>query len=138
MTTYLEERLEWYDHNYRIGNALITDKQFDQLEKNLLRIDPNCDYFTNKKSLPLPSLKKNSIDEFLEGLLPETRLLIEPKIDGISIALQYRDGNLEKSISRKGIDVTNKIAEIQDVPLKLPVSGIMPVSYTHLTLPTKA
>ena len=33
MTTYLEERLEWYDHNYRIGNALIIDKQFDQLEK---------------------------------------------------------------------------------------------------------
>ena len=55
MTTYLEERLEWYDHNYRIGNALITDKQFDQLEKNLLRIEPDCDYFTNKKSLPLPS-----------------------------------------------------------------------------------
>ena len=79
MTTYLEERLEWYDHNYRIGNALITDKQFDQLEKNLLRIEPDCDYFTNKKSLPLPSLKKNSIDEFLEGLLPDTRLLIEPK-----------------------------------------------------------
>ena len=46
MTTYLEERLEWYDHNYRIGNALITDKQFDKLEKNLLRIDPDCDYFT--------------------------------------------------------------------------------------------
>ena len=112
MTTYLEERLEWYDHNYRIGNSLITDKQFDQLEKNLLRIDPDCDYFNNKKSLRLPSLKKNSIDEFLEGLLPDTRLLIEPKIDGIPIALQYRDGNLEKSISRKGIDVTNKIAEI--------------------------
>ncbi len=35
MTTYLEERLEWYDHNYRIVNVLITDKQFDQLEKNL-------------------------------------------------------------------------------------------------------
>ena len=58
MTTYLEERLEWYDHNYRIGNALITDKQFDQLEKNLLRIEPDCDYFTNKTSLPLSSLKK--------------------------------------------------------------------------------
>jgi DNA ligase (NAD+) len=35
MTTYLEDRLEWYDHNYRIGNALIADKQFDQLEKNI-------------------------------------------------------------------------------------------------------
>ena len=37
MKTYLEERIEWYDDNYRNGNALISDKQFDQLEKNLLR-----------------------------------------------------------------------------------------------------
>ena len=39
MKTYLEERIDWFDHNYRNGNALISDKQFDQLEKNLLRID---------------------------------------------------------------------------------------------------
>jgi len=48
----------------------------------------------------LPSLKKNSIDEFLERLLADTGLLIEPKIDGIAIALQHRNGTLEKSISR--------------------------------------
>jgi len=54
-------------------------------------------------------------------------LLIEPKIDGLAIALQYRDGMLEKSISRNGIDVTNKIAEIQDVPIQLPVPGIMQI-----------
>tara|TARA_Y100000739_G_C20508117_1_gene418217 strand:- start:236 stop:382 length:147 start_codon:yes stop_codon:yes gene_type:complete len=45
-------------------------------------------FFINKKSIQLPSFLKNSIDEFLEGLLPVTRLLIEPKIDGIAIALQ--------------------------------------------------
>ena len=127
MTTYLEERIKWYDENYRSGNALITDKQFDQLERNLLRIDPDCDYFTNKKSLPLPSLEKDSIDEFIEGLLPDTRLLIEPKIDGCAIALQYRDGNLEKAISRKGTDVTSKIAKIQDIPNQLPIQGIFQV-----------
>ncbi len=127
MSTYLEERLKWFDHNYRIGNALITDTQFDRLENNLLRIDPNCDYFKNKKGLPLPSLEKNSIDEFLEGLLPDTRILIEPKIDGIAIALQYRDGILEKSISRKGLDVTSKISEIHDVPKQLPILGIIQI-----------
>ena len=74
MSSYLEERVKWYDENYRSGNALITDNQFDQLEKNLLRVDPNCDYFTNKKSLLLPFLPKDQIEEFLEGLLPDTRL----------------------------------------------------------------
>ena len=47
MSTYLEEKVEFYDQEYRAGRALITDKQFDQLEKNLLRIDPDCDYFIN-------------------------------------------------------------------------------------------
>ena len=32
MSTYLEERIEWYDHNYRMGSPLISDDQFDQLE----------------------------------------------------------------------------------------------------------
>ena len=60
MSTYLEERINWYDENYRNGNALISDAQFDQLENNLKRVRPNCDYFTNKKALPLPSLPTES------------------------------------------------------------------------------
>ena len=106
MTTYLEERLQWYDENYRAGNALITDAQFDKLEANLFRVNPKADYFTNKKALPLPSLPKDRIEEFIEGLLPDTRLIIEPKIDGVAIALQYIDGELVKVISRKGKDCT--------------------------------
>ena len=64
MSSYLEERIRWYDDNYRSGNALISDAQFDQLENNLKRVSPNCDYFTNKKLFHfLPFLKiryKNS------------------------------------------------------------------------------
>jgi len=30
MSSYLEERVEWYDHNYRMGTPLISDAQFDQ------------------------------------------------------------------------------------------------------------
>ena len=61
MSTYLEERIGWYDDNYRNGNALISDAQFDQLENNLKRVSPYWDYFTNKKALPLPSLPKDQI-----------------------------------------------------------------------------
>ena len=127
MITYLEERLNWYDENYRTGNALISDAQFDQLEKNLLRIDPECDYFTNKKALPLPSLIKDETEQFLKGLLPDTRLIIEPKIDGCAIGLQYKDGILEKAISRKGGDVTNKIKDISDVPTNIKIKGLFQV-----------
>ena len=127
MKTYLEERIEWYDDNYRNGNALIPDKQFDKLVKNLLRINPNCDYFKKKNELVLPSLEKDSIDTFLRGLLPDTRLLIEPKIDGCAAALQYRDGTLEKAISRKGTDVTRKLIKVQEIPNNIPLRGVLQV-----------
>ena len=127
MINYLEERIVWYDDNYRNGNALISDRQFDHLEKNLLRTNPNCDYFKNKNKLVLSSLVKDSTDEFLRGLLPDTRLLIEPKIDGCAVALQYRDGTLEKAISRKGTDVTKKLIDIQGIPKNLALRGILQV-----------
>ena len=80
------------------GKVLILNMEFDKLERNLKRVDPKANYFIAKNNLLLPSLPKNQIEEFLEGLLPRTKLLIEPKIDGCAIALQYRNGKLEKSI----------------------------------------
>ena len=127
MKAYLEERIKWYDDNYRNGNALISDNQFYQLEKNLLKTNPNCDYFKKKNKLVLPSLEKDSIDEFLKGLLADTRLLIEPKIDGCAVALQYRDGIMEKAISRKGTDVTSKLIKVKDIPKNLALRRVLQV-----------
>ena len=89
---------------------------FDELEINLESIDQKTIYFIPKNKFFLPSLPKNLIGEFLEGFFPRTKLLIEPKIDGCAIALQYKDGKLEKSINREGIDVTNKIIKVQNIP----------------------
>ena len=77
--------------------------------------------------MPLPSLPKNEIKEFLKGLLTDTRLIIEPKIDGCAIALQYINGELIKAISRKGDEVTNKIKEISGVPSKIKIKGLFQV-----------
>ena len=127
MSTYLEERIEWYDHNYRMGSPLITDSQFDKVAPNLYRVNPEANYFSKKSILPLPSLPKDRIEEFIEGLLPDTRLIIEPKIDGCAIAIQYIDGELVKAISRKGGDLTEKIKAIPDVPSKIKIKGLFQV-----------
>ena len=127
MSKILEEKLKWYDDNYRQGNALISDAQFDQLEKNLERINPKSNYFIAKNNLILPPLPKDQLKEFLDGLLNKTRLIIEPKIDGCAIGLQYQDGVLTKAISRKGKDVTNKLREVPDVPSTIKVRGLFQV-----------
>ena len=127
MKTELEKKIEYYDDNYRQGNALISHKQFDKLEANLQRIDPKADYFISKNNLILPSLPKDQLKEFLDGLLNKTRLVIEPKIDGCAIGLQYQEGVLTKAISRKGKDVTNKLREVPDVPTTIKVKGLFQV-----------
>lgn len=121
MGSLLEKNVKYLDEQYRIGNALISDKAFDQLERNLLRTDPKCDYFNQRSNLLLPSLRKDNYKEFLNTLLKNTRLSIQPKIDGCAIAIKYINGKFDKAITRKGFDVSSKIEKIKDVPNSLPI-----------------
>jgi len=121
MNLLLEKNVKYLDEQYRIGGALISDKAFDQLEKNLIRTDPQLDYFSQRSKLLLPSLSKNNYKQFLATLLENTRLSIEPKINGCAIAIKYINGNFNKAITKKGFDVSNKITKIKDVPHKIPI-----------------
>ena len=71
------------------------------------------------QNIALPSLEKGDYKGFIDGLSSDTRLLIQSKIDGCAIAIKYIDGKLEKAISRKGVDVTNKIEQVKDVPKEI-------------------
>ena len=62
---------------------------------------------------------KNLDKGFCWWILSDTRLLIQPKIDRCAIAIKYVNGKLEKAISRKGVDVTNKIEQVKDVPKEI-------------------
>ena len=46
----LEQQVKHLDKHYRDGNAFVSDKEFDILEKQLLAINPDSDYFTNKNA----------------------------------------------------------------------------------------
>ena len=116
----LEQRVKHLDKHYRDGNALVSDKEFDKLEKQLLAINPDSDYFTNKNALPLPSLEKDPIEDFMDGLDQDEQIVIEPKIDGCAVAIEYRNGKIQHAITRKGKDITDKMIRIRTVPLTVP------------------
>ena len=96
--------------------------KFEHLLNNLKRIDPKYSIFHRSKDLTnVFSLNNGNIEGWLDSLLPNTRLIIEPKIEGCSIALNFEGGTLKSAIDRKGSDKTSYIKLIRNLPKKIPI-----------------
>ncbi len=123
-TKDLAKKIRFFDDCYRRGGeAKRSDSHFNQLENNLRRVDPKNNYFNQK--LVLPSLENGQASEFLGNLLPDTRLIITPKIDGCAIALQYENGTFKKAISKKGRDVSYAIRKVKNIPHNIPTKATL-------------
>ena len=81
--------------------------------------------------VPLESLEDvfngGEVEEFLErvaGTFPDAEYSVEPKVDGLSVALEYRDGVFVRGATRGdgrvGEDVTENLRTIRSIPMTLP------------------
>lgn len=81
--------------------------------------------------VPLESLQDvfspEEVSEFgqrMEEALGETSYSVEPKVDGLSVALEYRDGvffqGATRGTGRVGEDVTENLRTIRSIPMVLP------------------
>ena len=65
-----------------------------------------------------------AFDERVRETVPEPTYVVEQKIDGLSVSLEYRNGELAVGSTRGnglvGEDVTENIRTIRSIPLKLP------------------
>ena len=139
MYANLTKTIKGFDIYYRKGQAKISDQEFDSLVRNLKRIDPRNSYFHQNKVLP--SMGNGNYEAFLETLLPSTRLIITPKIDGCAVGLMYTKGILVKAINRKGKDKTKALKIIKNIPHKLPINIDIQIRgelYGNGLIPTKS
>lgn len=111
----LEDQIRNYNVNYRKGNSLISDSEYDALFKELQEKDPENDlfkvgvieslkdfqeYMERMEKLPIPmySLEKvKSVEELKKfisnnwNLQHDDKIIITPKYDGISLCVNEKE-----------------------------------------------
>lgn len=144
---------ELNQHNYRyyvLSQSSISDYDFDMLLKELEALEadfpelrnpnsptqrvggePTKDFRTLKHRYPMLSLGNTySREELMEwdarvqkGLGEVAEYVCELKFDGLSISLNYKDGQLVQALTRgdstQGDEVTNNVRTIKSIPLTL-------------------
>lgn len=139
------------DRYYNQDNPEISDYEYDQLMLRLRKLEEeHPEYATSdsptvkiggvakreagvlvKHNVPMLSLQdvfnKEEVYSFVEKIKkdrPHALFTVEKKIDGLSVALRYQEGQLVRGITRGdginyGEDVTENVKMIKDVALKL-------------------
>ena len=119
----------------------IDTQEFDHLIKNLERTSFNdsiLNYASRKRAFL--SLGKENIHEWLEALLPNTRIIIEPKIIGSCIGIQYIYGELNKAINKNSKDITKEIKLLKSIPNTIPIKKrieILGILYEKINMSNK-
>ncbi len=124
---------------YGSGESLISDAEFDSLEEELHRLEPEHPYFSSvgfggegkkiRHRVPMLSMGKakklEDVEKWLLRLnLPEGSVItVQPKVDGLSASLFYQKGQLKYAATRGdgevGQDVSHILSYMEDIPREL-------------------
>jgi DNA ligase (NAD+) len=147
----LRDELNAHGYRYYVQDApTISDYEYDHMLRRLEDLErehpeeitpdsptqrvggPALDAFESvEHPVPLESLQDvfngEEVREFLDRLreaLPLAEYSVEPKVDGLSVALEYRDGVFVRGATRGdgrvGEDVTENLRTIRSIPMVLP------------------
>ena len=101
----------------------IKKEKYQHLINNLERTTSNDSIFNYESGKrAFLTLGQGNIHEWLESLLPNTRLIIEPKIIGSSIGIQYINGKITKAIDKNSEDITENITLLSSIPTSIPIN----------------
>ena len=140
-------------HYYQNQKPLVSDKEYDELKSEILELEkkygfddlkspsvkvgykPSKKFEKFKHKVKMLSLsnafneedlinfQKKNINFLALNKNYEFEYSVEPKIDGISASLNYKNGNLIKGLSRgdgeEGEDITENLKTIKDIPLNI-------------------
>ena len=145
---------DYNKYYYNKSAPLVSDKDYDEIKKEILLLEKNYEFLNSKKSpskiighkpsrnfakaphkVPMLSLanafEENDLLNFEKKILNfisqnknfKLTYSAEPKIDGISASLTYKNGKFVKGLSRgdgnEGEDITANLFTISDIPKQI-------------------
>ena len=153
----LREAIDEHNHRYYVLDApMVSDAEYDRLLRELEDLEaqhpelvspesptqrigaqPAAGFESVTHATPMLSLanafSEEEVAEFDRRVrerldLDEVRYAVEPKLDGLAIALRYEEGRLTLAATRgdgrSGEDVTGNVRTIRSVPLRLRGPGM--------------
>ena len=100
----------------------------NHLIRNLERISPENSIFNYKSGRKaFLSLGQGNISEWLGIFLPNTRIILEPKIIGSGIGIQYINGKLNQAINENSQDITESVLNLENIPKSLPIKKTLEI-----------
>lgn len=147
----LREQLSLFDEAYEKGNPLISDTEYEKKYSELQKLEEKAGdvsqtsptqtiaYIkvdgleTVKHTIPVLSLEKaNDFETLLKWYQQaEDLVLVQPKLDGLTIVLRYKHGQLVDAITRgngvEGERVLHTISTIKDLPHKIDFMGSLEI-----------
>lgn len=146
----LRRELEQHNYNYYVlDNPTISDFEFDRMLRQLDTLEKEHPEWITPDSptqrvggmvangfaevhhkVPLESLQNafdfeelSDFDRRIREDVPNASYIVEPKIDGLSVALEYENGIFVRGATRGdgsvGEDVTENLRTIKSIPLRL-------------------
>ena len=140
-------------HYYQNQKPIVSDKEYDELKNEILQLEKKHNFshlkspsikvgykpskkfekFKHKVKMlslsnafnreDLINFQKKNVNFLTFNRNYEFEYNVEPKIDGISASLNYKNGKLVKGLSRgdgeEGEDITANLKTIKDIPLKI-------------------
>jgi len=146
----LRDEINYHNHKYYVeNNPVISDYEFDRLLKRLEALEaqypdlitpdsptqrvggePLEGFVTVEHKVAMLSLDNTytydelrEFDERIKKNVGSVEYIVEPKIDGVGVALLYENGIFVRGTTRgdgvRGDDITSNLRTIHSIPLKL-------------------
>jgi len=111
---------------YRNGEPIMSDNAYDQLLEQLRTKAPHAPELDDEATVLL-SLDNQPFDYWYSTLPAGTTMVVQPKIDGCTLALRYVNGELVGAWTRSGRCAMETAMLVPSIPKKFRASGVIEI-----------